>query len=311
VDLPERIARRVARALGDEGLVDKLIALPQSELTSLLLEVTRQRQRSVADLAAQFARVAAVRPSPTDARQTAAVETEAFAAAEGFDAIALSPVAPLGINAVLGEVDQNSTLAALRGMEVLADPTTVMALECVSRRRAGAAEVRLCAAGRMLRMQPFDNPAFSPHFALFALVTAGRDRGSLAFELAALAEQVRAHLRLFARLEAIGFRIAEPQVEIADTAHDDGRLARVESELFPSLRAEFPAVTCTLDRERTHAMAYYHGLCMHITARDTEGMRQQISDGGFVDWTQRLGNNAKERLLVSGLGTELFPRRFR
>jgi len=31
----------------------------------------------------------------------------------------------------------------------------------------------------------------------------------------------------------------------------------------------------------------------------------EIADGGFVDWTQRLLGNRKERLLISGFGLEL------
>ena len=30
-----------------------------------------------------------------------------------------------------------------------------------------------------------------------------------------------------------------------------------------------------------------------------------IGDGGFLDWTQRLTNNKKERIMASGLGLEL------
>jgi hypothetical protein len=30
----------------------------------------------------------------------------------------------------------------------------------------------------------------------------------------------------------------------------------------------------------------------------------QLADGGFVDWTQRLLGDAKERLLVSGVGSD-------
>jgi len=29
-----------------------------------------------------------------------------------------------------------------------------------------------------------------------------------------------------------------------------------------------------------------------------------IADGGFVDWTQRLTGNRKERLLISGFGVD-------
>jgi hypothetical protein len=307
---PARIAARIARALGDESLVEKLIALPQNELTSLLLEVFRRRERSARELFAQYQRGGAAAPSNTDARLTAAVEAHAFAAATGFEALALSPVAPLGINAVLGDIDQNSSLAALRGLEVLADPTTVMALESAARRRRGAGDIRLCAAGRMLRLQPFDNPAFSPHFALFAMTSAGRDGGAFAFERAALDEQLRVHLGFLARLGGDGYRIADVRVEIADTERDAGRIAVAES-LFETLRPQFPDVTFAIDPARTHAIHYYRGLCLHVTARDVDGQVQQIGDGGFTDWTQRLLGNAKERLLVSGFGVELLPRRFR
>jgi hypothetical protein len=314
---PAKIVARVAAGLGAADLVDKLVALPASDLSSLLLEVFRRRsrRRTPADLLAQYARGGPCPPSPTDARATAALEAHAFAAAARFDALALSPVAPQGLNAVLGNIDQNLTLAALRGLEVLADPTTVMALESVRRRkRARDDEVRLCAAGRMLRLQPFDNPAFTPHFALFALTTAGRDRGANAFDLAALDEHLRVHLGFLLRSAVDGYRLADVRVEIADTLRDRAglrRLADVETQLFGPLRRDFPTVTFALDPARTHAVTYYRGLCLHVDARDLAGERQLIGDGGFVDWTARLSANNKERMLVSGFGTELLPRRFR
>jgi hypothetical protein len=36
-----------------------------------------------------------------------------------------------------------------------------------------------------------------------------------------------------------------------------------------------------------------------------KGQSIDIVDGGLVDWTQKLLGNRKERLLISGLGTEL------
>jgi hypothetical protein len=36
-----------------------------------------------------------------------------------------------------------------------------------------------------------------------------------------------------------------------------------------------------------------------------------LADGGFADWTQRFLGNQKERLLVSGIGVELIPKRFK
>jgi hypothetical protein len=32
--------------------------------------------------------------------------------------------------------------------------------------------------------------------------------------------------------------------------------------------------------------------------------RVDVGDGGFVDWTQRLLGNRKERLLISGIGID-------
>ncbi len=303
------IAERIARDLGAPDLVDKLIALPANELTSLLLEVTRRRARRPADLVAQFERDRAVHPTSDDPRALLAVEAHAFAAAAAFTPVTLSPVAPLGLNVVLGEIDQNSTLAAVRNLEVLADPTTVLALQTAIERPADA-DIRKCAAARMLRMQPFDNPAFSRHFALFGMTTGGRSRAVYGFELAALGEHVATHLALFDRLAADGYRLADVRVDVADSAHDEARLAAVENELFPTLRARFPHATFALDRARTHAMAYYRGLCFHIGARGVDGGAYQLSDGGSTDWLARLTANKKLRFFVSGLGLELLLRRF-
>ncbi len=308
------IAGRIARELGSPDLVDKLVALPANELTSLLLEVTRRRTRTPADLVAQFARDRTVKPTADDPRALLAVEAHAFAAAAAFTPVTLSPVAPLGLNVVLGEIDQNSTLAAVRNCEVLADPTTVLALQTALERVADApatTAVRKCAAARMLRMQPFDNPAFSPHFALFALTSGGRARPDHGFELDELDAHLTAHLTLYQRLAADGYRLADVRVEVADTAADEARLAAVEARVFPSLRARFADVTCAIDRARTHAMRYYRGLCLHVTARDPSGDVQQLSDGGCTDWLARLTSNGKLRFFVSGLGSELLLRRFR
>jgi len=35
------------------------------------------------------------------------------------------------------------------------------------------------------------------------------------------------------------------------------------------------------------------------------GQEINLSDGGFVDWTQKLISDQKQRLLISGVGTEL------
>ena len=44
--------------------------------------------------------------------------------------------------------------------------------------------------------------------------------------------------------------------------------------------------------------------CFAINAVLTDGSRANLSDGGMTDWTARLLADRKERLLISGLGSE-------
>jgi hypothetical protein len=45
-------------------------------------------------------------------------------------------------------------------------------------------------------------------------------------------------------------------------------------------------------------------LCFKIYATDSTGKERELVDGGDVNWTQKLLNNAKERLIISGCGSE-------
>ena len=92
-----------------------------------------------------------------------------------------------------------------------------------------------------------DAPAeFTPHFRLFALVTAGRDAGEHRFETDALAEHVLAWLRLADGLRHAGFSVKGARVEVSDMAAVEALclaqgvsvevLARVGATLPGSLR---------------------------------------------------------------------------
>jgi hypothetical protein len=231
------------------------------------------------------------------------IEREAFACAAGFEAVDWAPIAPLGLNAILGRIDQNNCLATVRNTEVLADPTTVAALECARRRRAGVLqEIKLCARSRALRLQPVDLPGFFPHFALFSLVTSARARASLETELDALRDHLRVYLRLLE--QRIGLSRSQVEVSISDTDRDASRLSRAHEHVLGPLAREFAPAAFAIDDQREQGRDYYTGLCLSVHARAPSGERLNLGDGGFTDWTQRLLSNAKERLLVSGLGIE-------
>jgi hypothetical protein len=49
---------------------------------------------------------------------------------------------------------------------------------------------------------------------------------------------------------------------------------------------------------------YYLGVQFKLYI-EWAGQEWEIADGGFVDWTQKLVGNRKERMLISGFGLEL------
>jgi hypothetical protein len=57
-----------------------------------------------------------------------------------------------------------------------------------------------------------------------------------------------------------------------------------------------------LEADRTEAdNSYYLGTNFKLKL-PVDGRLSEIGDGGFVDWTQKLLGNKKERLLISGIG---------
>lgn len=309
--MAERGVGRVERKLGVAGLADRLADdLSGSELTSLLLAVTRRRSRSItpADLLAAAGRDATVTPSDVDARLLHRVTGAFLAAAEGFEAVELAPVAPVGLNTALGGIDQNNALATVRGTEVLADPTAAHALVAALRRREGAGEVRLCSSERLLRLQPFEGELWRQHFRIGALTTAGPAEPDHAFELRALREHVEVHLRLLAALDPDDTRLGSRTVLVADTNPEAGRVARLEERVFEPLRAAFPGLEAAYTAEREHAMSYYQGLALEIRIAPPGRHEVSIADGGGVDWLARLLANRRERAFTSGIGIETLAR---
>ncbi len=211
--------------------------------------------------------------------------------------------------------------------------------------------VRLASSHRMIRLQSCDFPGFSMHFRLFALVTAGRDTGSRRFEMAHLTEHIRVYLDLFRLLNEAGFSLSAPLVEVADfvvtsglleaagVKHEEVRAAvrahipgsgerflaergitlasgeaagdEIRERVFEPLAHEYPETEFRFDAARLEGFGYYPGLCFRISLLAPDGERYPVADGGFTDWTARLLNDRKERLLTSGIGSEFVCRKYR
>jgi len=129
--------------------------LSGSELQSLLLEVMQARAeaRGAKELVAQYGRDPFCTPASVDQRSMLAIDQHLLAAAERFEAVELSPVAPMGCCSVVGPTHQHRVLSALRATEVVSDPTNVLALECAQRLRANpTTDLHLATSHRRQRL---------------------------------------------------------------------------------------------------------------------------------------------------------------
>jgi hypothetical protein len=311
---------RILREADVPELLEVLVErLGPTDLQSLLLEVYRRRASKVkpGQLLERFERDRFVRPS--QAAPLAMTDFDRLVWSllpETYTPVEISPVCPLGTNAAIATVDQNKVVTTIRNTEVVADITNVLALECASRRRRllrvdrqSRERVQLCASHRVVRGQAYNVPGALPHFRLLALCTAGRDEGSFQFETTSLFEQIAFYLRLLSEAAQLGYPARGFRVAITDL--EQGRREQVLNEqVFAPLIANYPDVLCELDPNRETGRGYYVGACFHIYATNLSGATFELIDGGFTTWTQQLLSNAKERLLISGLGTELFCSRF-
>lgn len=103
--------------------------------------------------------------------------------------------------------------------------------------------MRLSSSHRVVRLQPFDFPGFTPHFRLFGLVSAGRDSGSSSFELQHAGEHIRFYLELFRALNLGGFSLTKPLVEISDLTMTEVLLRAAgisRQQVRASVRAHIP-----------------------------------------------------------------------
>jgi len=285
-----------------EALAERL---PASALWSLLLDVVARRaaRRTPADLLRQWERDGFTQPAAHDQRTLHALDGHLLAAAADFEAIELSPVAPLGVCSVLGLGSQNRILSALRGTEVVADPTNVLALECARRlRREPHQVVRLMTNHRCVRTQPFPKQAgFAPHFRLLCLVTAGHERKDQRFIPDELTHHIHTHLAALDRLEQHGYHFPDRHVRLLAT---DARAAMAD-------RIAADCTGVTIERGPLDGKPYYHGLRLTISARGPDGEAKPFIDGGIFDWVATLTANRKQLYIASALGTQAVAAVFR
>ena len=313
-DLARRsqIIQRIEKDAGVPDLAKILTTrLAPTDLQSLLLEIYSQRakKREPKALLEDHVLNRFTRPSALSPRRLLEWDRIAFSLLPSvFQPIELSPVCPLGTVSVLSPISQDWTVSTIRNTEVVSDSTNVLAIECAVRRRgqrgfsSGRADlVHLASSHRLLRGQKFGvGSGNRQHFRVFTLCSAGRDPGNLQFETETVSLHIGFYLAALRRF--LGTTIAL-RVAVSDFGSEAPR-PMVQSGVVEKLHSGHKNVRVGVDQDRKQGRGYYSQLCFKIFATPSKGRENELVDGGDVDWTQKLLNNAKERLIISGCGSE-------
>lgn len=290
--------------LGEPAFEQLASRLSGSELQSVLLEVMQRRAaaRSPADVLAQYARDRFCRPAEVDQRTSVAIDGHLLAAAGGFDAIELSPVAPLAACSSVAPTAQNRVLSALRATEIVADPTNVLALECALRLRGGTAEAHLATSQRVIRAQPVPRlPGYAQHFRIFVLGSGGVEAKDHQFTVDVLVRHIQTMAAALARLERHGYVFGARRVDILATparATVGDRIAAAITDL-------------AVHRKPLDHSYYSGGLRYMLWVTAPDGAEIPLADGGAFDWLTKLAANRRAVYIASGIGAQLISLRFR
>lgn len=346
------IINRIIDETGIKEIRQSLTQLSLADLHSLLLSIYQEKAGNLADrdMLEQASQCQYVQPSGVPQSEMAYFDNLAYQTLpQSFKPVELSPVACLGMNSVHGGISQNKVMTTTKGVEVVADPTTALAVLCAKGRRlALTAEdkslerISLATSHRVIRQQSVSpEKGYTPHFRVFALATAGCDSGHDKFEKEVISE----HLTFYLRLISVFLRnklqkkanvvvslsdtriVPEMRDKLPDVVERSSKISRavmrehkvehvlfflnsLEREVFNSLREKFPWARFVFNLNRTEGLQYYSGPCIRITAIDTDGVERRLVGGGVTRWTQALVGSRKERFFGSGIGSELLCRYF-
>lgn len=308
------IVNKILERIGQPGLTRILSEeLSGTELNSLLLEVFNQSASTITapQLLNLYQLNRFVKPADLPVIELKRTELDLleFFHRLGFDPIELSPVTSFGSCSVVATADQKKILTALRGTEVLADATNAIALHiCDLKQRKllnyqPADKFRFSTIQRHVRTQEIRGKGFTPHFKIGCLVTAGYDTGSFTFEKESLSEHIATMQELYLayyKVENVSFRFLCRNGGYSNS-HD------LASQVREYIIHRYPQIQIAVLDNPEKGNEYYQGIQYKIDIQ-VKGQTYEIGDGGFVDWTQQLLQNRKERMLSTGIGFEFMYR---
>lgn len=298
---------RILKRLEKPDLITLLTEqISGSDLNTLLLKLFNEKVKksSPSDLLKRYTENRFVHPAKIETLELKQLEMDVLKVAvnQGASPLQLSPVAPLGCTSVVGTVDQNKVISALRGTEVVSDATNLIALHIADLIKSNKCSredyLRFCTTHRHVRAQYFgDSPGMLTHFHLFCMVTSGVDQGSYNFGKKSLWEHIEVYRTIFKSLFSSNIEVIFSE---RDGYKDSAGLVSRIIEYGDGLDLD-GVVISTGDPQKENQ--YYKGLQFTIKTL-IEDREYYIGDGGFVDWTQKMLGTKKERLLISAIGLD-------
>jgi hypothetical protein len=310
-----KIIEKISKKIELPNLIELLVyRLSFGELQSLLLVTAdlKLKKKKPGDLLKEYLSSRFVKPSDINPIIQRNLELKIFSLLpDGFELIDLSPLAPAGTSSVLTTVHQNNVVTTIRNLEVAADTTNVLALECARRRadllnknKKSAEVIKLCSSQRLTRGQPFENKNLSAHFNVVAFCTAGRDEGNDQFEMDNLEEHIKFYLHLLNQL-LVKSEMKNIILKFFDYGSPNNQklIDRIQNKVVAGKKVELK-----IEKNSSFGKNYYSRLRFMIDVVNHKDQEFNYIDGGFADWTAKLLNNKKERLLTSGIGTDFLLR---
>ena len=307
------IIKKILDRIGQPNLVHLLSnELSGTELNSLLLEVFNQRTAALSppQMLNLYQLNRFVKPGELPVIELKKNELDLLTIFNqyGFEPIELSPIAVLGACSAVAPADQKKILTALRGTEVLADATNSIALHISDLKKRKVLipqpheKIRFSSIQRHVRTQTIATKGFSPHFKIGCLVTSGVDTGSFSFEKEALSEHLHVMKALYAdyyKVDELSFRF------LCRKGYPDS--FELAKRLREYVIQQHPDMKINIIDSPEKEIGYYKGV-QYKADIQVNGKNYEIGDGGFVDWTQQLLQNKKERFLITGFGFEFMYR---
>lgn len=288
MSLEEKMLESISEELGVSNLLEILSTAPMRRLQPILVHAfkNRAKARKPTELLQEYERkqeFLGIGSISQDNLYKFALKCYEVVGSL-FEPVQTSPVAPFGLNTALSMVSQNNILSSIRGLEVVSDLTSQLALECALRRKGNIArkddsEVHISTSGRVLRLQPFDKgKGYMQHFNLFALCSGGPNKSSGGgFAVPVLQKHIATLLDVLSTLSEEGYKSSDITVKISDMRFldqliDAMRLSREDIlrnslnddfDMFKEYRVQFPREVESAN-DLSPGMFKYNGLADRV-----------------------------------------------